>query len=230
MKKAVLVTGATGNLGSAVVKKFLDEGFRVAALDNPRSASKLKETENLRSFPVDLTDETMTAQVVEDVYAAFPVIEMGIFTVGGFAMGDLAGTGLEELDRMYRLNFITAYNIARHLFEKMAGQGAGGQMVFIGARPAQRPDQAGKMLAYSLSKSLVFRLAEVINSDGRNHGITASVIIPSVIDTPQNRQAMPDADFSRWVSPGAVAENIHHLITPAGKELRKTTLRVYGES
>ena len=230
MKRTVLVTGASGNLGGAVVKKFTGEGFQIAALDTPRSASRIKKSGELRSFPVDLMDEIAVKEVVHEVYATFGSIEMAVFTVGGFAMGNLPGSGLEDLDKMYRLNFVTAYNIARQVFIKMGEKEKGGQMVFIGTRPALHPDQAKDMIAYSLSKSLVFRLAEVINEEGKASGISASVVIPSTIDTPQNRAAMPDADFSKWVSPGDIAGNIFHLITPAGKKLRENIIKVYGDS
>jgi NAD(P)-dependent dehydrogenase (short-subunit alcohol dehydrogenase family) len=86
------------------------------------------------------------------------------------------------------------------------------------------------MLSYALSKSLVFRLAEVINEDGKGYGITASVIVPGTIDTPQNREAMPDADFTAWVTASEIADNIYHLSTPAGRQLRESIIKVYGES
>jgi NAD(P)-dependent dehydrogenase (short-subunit alcohol dehydrogenase family) len=230
MKSTVLITGASGNLGGAVLKKFLEEDYQVAALDTPRSAFKLEETERLRSYPIDLMDEQSVKELVKELYTAFGTIDMAVFTVGGFAMGNMAETGLADFDRMYRLNFVTAYNIARQVYAGMEKQEGGGQMVFIGSRPALHPEQAKDMIAYSLTKSLVFRLAEVINEEGRSRGISASVVIPSIIDTPQNRAAMPDADFSKWVSPQDIAENIFHLSTSAGRKLRESIIKVYGDS
>ena len=230
MRQTVLITGASGNLGAAVLEKFLEHDFQVAALYNSRSPEKSPVRENVRAFPVDLTDEHEVREVIKEVYAFSGNIDMAVFTVGGFALGKMVDTGIREFEKMYRLNFVTAYNIAREMFSEMEKQGHGGQMVFIGSRPALQPREAKNMIAYSLTKSLVFRLAEVINEEGKSRGISASVIIPSIIDTPLNRLAMPDADFSTWVTPREIAENIYHLSTPAGKKLRETIIKVYGDS
>jgi len=229
MKGTVLITGASGNLGGAVLNKFLDRGYRIAALDTPRSASMITETDRVKSFPVDLMDEQRVNEVVKEVYTAYGSIDMAVFTAGGFAMGNIVETGTDTFEKMYRLNFITAYTIARQLFIRIAKQD-GGQMVFIGSRPSLHPEQAKNMIAYSLTKSLLFRLAEVINEDGSEVNVRASVIIPGIIDTPQNRIAMPDADFTKWVSPTEIAENIYHLTTTAGRKLRESIIKIYGDS
>jgi len=226
----VLVTGASGNLGGAILEKFLEHDYQVAALDTPRSAEKAVVRENVRSFPVDLTDEHEVEDVVNEVYAFSGSIDMAVFTVGGFAMGNLVDTGQKEFDKMYLLNFVTAYNIARQVYSGMEKQEGGGQMVFIGSRPALQPGEAKNMIAYSLTKSLVFRLAEVINEEGKSRGISASVVVPSTIDTPLNRLAMPEAEFSTWVTPREIAENIYHLSTAAGSKLRENIIKVYGDS
>lgn len=230
MARTILITGASGNLGAAVLKKFTEHGFRVAAVDSHRSASRVLETETVKSYPADLLDEQAAEEMVSSVFSTFKEVEMGVFTVGGFAMGNLKKTTAVDFDKMYHLNFITAYNIARPLFLRMSAQEEGGQLVFIGSRPALRADLAKDMLAYSLSKSLVFRLAEVINEEGRGQNISASVIIPSIIDTPQNRAAMPDADFAKWVDPMEIAGKIYSLLSPEGKEFRGSIIKVYGES
>ena len=126
MKRTVLITGASGNLGGAVVRKFREKGFRIAALDSPKSAGKTEESGNIRSFPVDLMDEIGVEKAVEEVYAAFGKIEMAVLTVGGFAMGGISETGLKDFDKMYRLNFIATYTIARQLFLRMSKQKGGG--------------------------------------------------------------------------------------------------------
>ena len=155
---------------------------------------------------------------------------MAVLTAGGFAMGSLADTGREELDRLYRLNFLTAYHVARPVFLQMQKQDEGGQIVLIGSPPALHPGPAREMISYAFSKSLVFRLAEVINEEGKGSGITAPVIVPGIIDTPQNREAMPDADHRTWVTTEEIADNIFHLSTPAGRHLRESIMKVYGES
>ena len=230
MDRTILITGAAGNLGGALLQKFSAQGFRIAAVDSTRSASKIIETDRVKTFPADLLDEKVVEKTVYSIFSEFVHVEMAVFTVGGFAMGNLEETAAEDFDKMYRLNFLTAFNIARRVFLGMSRQGEGGQMVFIGSRPALHPDQAKDMIAYSLTKSMVFRLAEVINEEGGTKNIRASVVIPSIIDTPQNRASMPDSDFSKWVSPGEIAENVYHLSTEAGIKLRETIIKVYGDS
>lgn len=230
MSNTILITGASGNLGSAVLKKFLDNGFQVAALVSDRHGSKRKDTAKRKTFPLDLLDENRVQQTVRQVVEIFGGINMAVLTAGGFARGSMADTGEEELNEMYRLNFLTAYHAARQVFLQMQKQDGGGQVILIGSRPALHPGSAINMLSYALSKSLVFRLAEVINEDGKASGVTASVIVPGIIDTPHNRKAMPDADFTKWVPPSVIAENIYHLSTPAGKQLRESIIKVYGGS
>jgi NAD(P)-dependent dehydrogenase (short-subunit alcohol dehydrogenase family) len=105
-----------------------------------------------------------------------------------------------------------------------------GRLFLIGARPGLDMRDGVGMTAYALSKSLVFRLAELLNQEAKGTGVTATVIVPSVIDTPVNRAAMPDADYSRWVLPENIAELIHYHSTESAADLRETVLRIYGKS
>jgi len=230
MNKTILITGASGNMGGAVLKKFLENGFQIAALVSDKRTNNLKASANLKIFPLDLLNEDKVQKTIRQVVEIFGKIDMAVLTAGGFAIGGLADTGEEELNKMYRLNFLTAYHLARQVFLQMKQQENGGQIIFTGSRPALHPGSAGNMLSYALSKSLVFRLAEIINEDGKGYGITASVIVPGIIDTPQNREAMPDADFTSWVTASEIADNIFHLSTPAGRQLRESIIKVYGES
>jgi len=230
MNKTILITGATGNMGGAVLQKFLENDFQIAALVSDKRTNNLKASANLKIFPLDLLNEDKVQKTIRQVVEIFGKIDMAVLTAGGFAMGGLADTGEEELNKMYRLNFLTAYHLARQVFLQMKQQENGGQVIFTGSRPALHPGSAGNMLSYALSKSLVFRLAEIINEDGKGYGITASVIVPGIIDTPQNREAMPDADFTAWVRASEIADNIFHLSTPAGRQLRESIIKVYGES
>jgi NAD(P)-dependent dehydrogenase (short-subunit alcohol dehydrogenase family) len=230
MSKTILITGATGNLGGAVLNKFQDHDFQIAALVSERQANKLGTTARIKTFPLDLLDENQVQKAIGKAVEVFGGIDMAVLTVGGFALGSLADTGEDELNKLYRLNFLSAYHTARKVFLQMQTQEDGGQLIFTGSRPAMHPPSARGMISYAFSKSLVFRLAEVINEEGQGSGITATVIVPGTIDTPQNRAAMPDADFNAWVSVQDIADNIYHLSTPAGKQLRETILKVYGNS
>jgi NAD(P)-dependent dehydrogenase (short-subunit alcohol dehydrogenase family) len=230
MNKSVLITGAAGNLGKAVLQKFLQQDYRVAACVSDRHKGDISTTARVRTYPVDLSDEGRVQGTVSQIVHFFGDIEMAVLAAGGFAMGSLADTGREKLDKMYHLNFSTAYHMARQVFLQMRKQEGGGQIVFIGSRPALDPEAARAMISYAFSKSLVFRLAEVINAEGKKSGITASVIVPGIIDTPQNREAMPDADHSNWVSAMEIADNIFYLTTPAGRQLKESILKMYGGS
>ena len=150
-------------------------------------------------------------------------------TVGGFAMGSFAETDGEALRHMYSLNFETAYFLVRALLPKFEQQG-GGQFIFIGSRPALDPKAGKNLIAYSLSKSLVFHLAELVEAYGHDKGIRATVIVPSTINTPANRSAMPDADFSKWVSSDAIAETVAFLLSEAGQQVRQSVIKLYNEA
>jgi NAD(P)-dependent dehydrogenase (short-subunit alcohol dehydrogenase family) len=229
MEKTALVTGASGNLGKAVVDKLVGLDFRVAVLDRRKGTIKAGGPGRTLAYEVDLTDQTAVEAVIEKVYGHFGSVGFAVLTVGGFAMGKIAETGLDEMDRMYRLNFVTAYNVARPLIQRMERQ-KGGQIVFIGTRPGLEPERGGNMIAYTLSKSILFSLARLINGGSKTHGVHASIVVPGTMDTPENRSSMPDADFSKWVSPDEVAWNIIHLASPAGSRLRESILKVYGEA
>jgi NAD(P)-dependent dehydrogenase (short-subunit alcohol dehydrogenase family) len=230
MMEHILITGAAGGLGKKVTERFLENGYRVSALISKNGEPDFIKHEQLHVYQADLMDEEDARTVIQKAVDAAPGIEAGILLVGGFAMGPIQKTSLKEIEKMYRLNFVTAYNTARSLLEIMESQESGGQIIFIGARPVLDPEAARQMVAYTLSKSLIFKLAEVINAEGEKKGITASVVVPSIIDTPANRRAMPEADFSRWVTTEDIADNLLHLLTPAGRKLRKTVFRVYGDS
>lgn len=228
--KNLIITGAAGNLGRAVTEKFLVEGFRVHAIIAPDDNPGFMEHASLEVHRCDLMNESEAAGTVARITGTGERIDIAVLTVGGFAMGGLTETSVEDLDKMFRLNVITAFNVARPLFEHMEEQGSGGQIVLIGARPGMEAGAARNMVAYALSKSLIFRLSEVINQSGKKHGITSTVVVPSTIDTPHNRKAMPDADHSSWVTPQAIAGNIFHLSTPSGRVLRETVLKVYNDA
>ncbi len=227
--KHIVITGANGSLGTEVARRFLERGDSVSAIVSQRAPEDYLTHDRLESYRADLTDEEATRSVIEEIRRRGQV-DAAVLTVGGFGMGTLEKTSLSGFEKMYRLNFVTAYNSTRPLVSMMKEQPEGGQIIYVGARPGLDPSAAPKMVGYSLSKSLVFRLAEVVNEEGEPHRVTASVVVPSIIDTPGNRKAMPGADFSRWVTPEEIATHILHLVTPAGKKLRRTVLKVYGES
>lgn len=227
MSKSVLVTGASGNLGGAVTQKLLSDGFKIFTTSVPND--KAPTDERIHTKVVDLFDENDCAAYLKEITGQGNDIQAGILLVGGFAMGSIAETGIDAMDKMIRLNFYTAFSMAKPLFDHFEKQG-GGQIILIGARPALKPAQGKQAVAYALSKSLIFHLAELINESGRDKNIRASVVVPSTIDTVPNRQSMPDADFSKWVPADKIADVISFLLTDSGSMLRETVVKVYNQA
>ncbi len=229
MIKTILVTGANGNLGTAVVQHLHSQGHRICATVGSGGLPPDFTKMTLDARSVNLTDEAASEQYIEEITRQYPDLSAAVLLVGGFDMGNIAATGGEAIDRQITLNFKTVYFIVRPLMEFFEKRG-GGQFILIGARPALSPQAGQNLVAYALSKSLVFQLAEIINASGKNKGITAAVLVPSTIDTQANRRAMPDADFSKWVKAEDIARTIAFVLTDAGATLREAVLKVYNES
>ena len=228
MKKNVLITGASGNLGKASVEKFLKEGYNVIATVSP--GKSLRYGDNVKTYEVDLTNESAVASVIEQIIGDYSTLDAALLLVGGFAIGSIEKTDGALIKKMFALNFETAYYVARPVFQQMLKQSDGGRIVLVGSRPALNPKDGKNTVAYSLSKSLIFRLAEILNAEGASKNVTSSVIVPSIIDTPENRSAMPDSDFSKWVKPEDIADTMHYVCSPSGQALRETVLKVYNKS
>lgn len=228
--KTVIVTGASGNLGQAVVKKFLDEEYHVVGTTIPNDPVPLDfPVSNFEKAVVNLLDEENSRQFVESVITRHGSIDAAVLTVGGFAMGKIADTKTEDILKQYKLNFETAYNVARPVFSHMIKQN-NGRIFLVGSRPGINTKHSKGMVAYGLSKSLIFRLAELMNDEAGGANVVTSVLVPSTIDTPQNRKSMPDADFSKWVTPEAIAEIIYFHCTSAANVLRQPLIKVYNKA
>lgn len=206
--QSVIVTGSSGNLGRAVVQKFLDEKWQVSGTVIPGDNIDLAITNNsFKKVVADLMNEEAASETIQTVIQQGN-INAAVLTVGGFAMGSIAETKTSDIAKQYKLNFETAYNIARPVFMQMLKQGSG-RIFLIGSQPGKDMQNSKGMTAYGLSKSLVFRLAELMNAEAKDTDVITCVVIPSTIDTPQNRKAMPDADFSKWVTPEKLATLIY---------------------
>jgi len=228
--KTSIVTGASGNLGQAVVKKFLTEGYYTIGTIIPNDPVTIDiKDKNFEAVIVDLMSEEGSQKFVESVIAKQNTIDAAVLTVGGFAMGKIGETKTADVYKQYKLNFETAYNVARPVFNQMMKQGEG-RIFIIGSRPGSDMHNSKGMVAYGLAKSLIFRLAELMNDEAKGHNVVVSVIVPSTIDTPQNRQGMPEADFDKWVKPEAIAEVIHFYCTQAASVIREPVIKVYNNS
>ncbi len=229
MKKTILITGANGNLGKAVVNLLHEQGYTICAVVG-RSVlpEDFKEkVSDIRS--VNLMDEKETENYIQEITRLYPDISAALLLAGGYATGDIAATDESALDQQISLNFKTAYFTARpllHFFEKNGG----GRFIFVGARPALSPVAGKGAIAYSLAKSMIFHLAGLINATGKGKRIAAHTIVPSLIDTPPNRKAMPEADFSKWVIPEDIAAAISFLLTDSAAALREGVLKLYNEA
>ncbi len=227
--KTAIVTGASGNLGLAVVKKFLAEGYRVIGTLVPNDPVGIDiKDKNLETAIVDLMDEKNAEDFVADVVSRHKSIDAAVLTVGGFAMGKIVDTKTSDILKQYKLNFETAYNTARPIFTSMMKQGAG-RIFLIGSRTGIDMHNSKGMIAYGLAKSLIFRLAELMNDEAKGHDVVTTVIAPSTIDTPQNRKSMPNADFSKWVRPETIADVIYFYCTDNAAVIREPVVKVYGE-
>ncbi len=228
--KTVILTGANGNLGIAVTKELLEKGYCViATVANDAGRQDLESNERLDVRVVNLTNEEETYRFVESGINKYEKIDAAILLVGGFAMGDISITTGADLQKQFSLNFETAYYVTRPLFKHMK-QNNDGRIIFIGARPALTAAQGAGLLAYSLSKSLLFRLAEYLNEEAKGKNISVSVIVPSTIDTPLNRKNMPDANPANWVSPLQLAQTLEFLVSDKSSAMRETVLKVYNNT
>lgn len=228
--KTVIVTGASGNMGQAVVKKFLSEGYRVigTAVPNDPVAMDIDDP-NFKKVVVDLMNEEDSEKFVRSVAEEYKTVDVVVATVGGFAMGSIAETKTADISKQYRLNFETAYNIARPAFMQMMQQQCG-RIFLVGSRPGYHAKHSKGMVAYGMGKSLIFRLAQLMNDEAKGHDVVTTVLIPSTIDTPQNRKSMPNADFSSWVTPEAIADTVLFYSSSAASALREPVLKLYNNA
>ena len=225
MAKNIFITGATGNLGKATVDYLKKQGYQLIGTTRP---GKFSESDNIDLFECDLTDETSVSNCFEQIKSKYDELYGAVLLAGGFGMGNILDSSKEDILNMYHLNFMTAYLTSRECIKWMNEKG-GGQIIFTGAKPALEGGGSA-LLPYALSKSSVIQLADLINANDELKNIRASVIVPSVIDTPPNRESMPDANFDDWVKPIKIAQNIGYLLSETANTLRGTVLKIYANS
>jgi len=225
--KTILITGANGNLGTAAVKKLLDEGYAVIGVDSANTHLEFALSNAHFTFhTVNLLDETEAAGFIDTIIKQYGKIDGALLLVGGFAMGTIETITGTDIRKMYALNFETAYFIARPLFLHMK-QYNYGRLVFVGSRPALQAEQGKDALAYSLTKAMLFKLADFINASAKGTNVTASVLVPSTIDTAINRKSMPDANYDDWVKPEQLADILEFICSDKGSSIREAVYKGY---
>ena len=224
--REAVVTGGTGALGTAVVGRLVSAG---ATVHVPVYAA-----EELEGFPYRNHDavklyEGLDLGVEEDVaklYRAVPWLYASIHVAGGFDMGPITSTSLETWEHLMRLNATTCFLCCREAVKTMSERE--GRVVNVAARPVMVP--TGQMTAYSASKAAVAALTLSLADELSGSSIWVNAIVPSIIDTPDNRAAMPDASFDAWPKPEQIADTIAFLASPQNTVTRGALVPVYGRS
>jgi NAD(P)-dependent dehydrogenase (short-subunit alcohol dehydrogenase family) len=207
--KHVVVTGGRGALGTSVVEVLRARGATVHLADLPE---------------VDTTNEA----AVTRWFASVPAPLASIQLVGGFAMAPLVDTSAADLERMWRLNTLSCFLACREAARAMRAAGSGGRLVNVAARPVLQP--VAGMTAYVASKASVAAITQALAVELAGDRILVNAIVPSLIDSPANRAAMPNADFSGWPKPAQIAETIAFLASEDNALTSGTLVPVYGRA
>ena len=217
----VVITGSTGALGEAVVEVFRSAGavlhlpIREPAGSGPSGAQVVGG--------VDLTDEA----AVQTFYASLPGLWASVHLAGGFRAASIAETSLADLEHLFRLNLVTTFLCCREAARAMR-RGDGGRIVNVGARVSEVP--ASGMAAYTVSKAGVAALTRSLATELKPAGVLVNAVLPSIIDTPANRQAMPKADHDHWPKADEIARTILWLAAPENVLTSGALVPVYGRA
>ena len=231
-QKVALITGATGGVGEVVSAHMAKAGYRLTLTarsedDLTALVSKLEiPKERVMTHTADLTNSESVQKLVEAVEARWGGVDILVNIAGGWRGGKPLGEVTDdEWDATLRLNLHTAFLVNRAVLPHMVEKGWG-RIINFSSKAAVSPGP--RQAAYNVAKAGVISLTESIAAEYRRKGIAANAILPSIIDTPANRTAMPDADFSRWVRPEELAKLILFLCTEEGGSLNGASVPMYG--
>ena len=233
-RNVIVVTGAAGNLGLAVAQAFAQQGAHLALLDlNAEGIARTIEScsgqASAQAFACNLVDRASVEAAISDAMTAFGRIDVLANIAGGFTMGPLVqNTEDRDWDFMMNLNARSVLNTCRAVIPLMLENDDGGHIINVSARAAVAGK--GRMGPYCASKAAVLTLTESIAAENRLDNINVNCILPGTIDTPQNRQSMPEADFARWVPPEALADVVLFLASAAARCVTGAAIPVYGQS
>ncbi len=230
MTSTAIVTGGTGGLGTAVVSRLLDDGWRVVVpWVFEHELDRVERRPGLELIEADLFEHDSVASVVALGAGSWEAPLRGlVHLVGGFASGGrVHETPVDEFERQFRLNLRATYLMTAAVIEPMLAAG-NGSIVCVGTRAALQPFSGAA--GYIASKAAVIAFAAAVAVEYRNDGLRCNSILPSVIDTPANRAATPDADFGRWVKPSEIAGVIAHLLSDDASPTSGAAIPVYGRA
>jgi NAD(P)-dependent dehydrogenase (short-subunit alcohol dehydrogenase family) len=232
--KSIAVTGAAGNLGSAVIRKLIDASAHLILIDHGKDKldvlfpELMGSPEHMIFKGIDVTDIDQVNLVFSQAYERFSRLDVLVNTVGGYWGGTpLHETKNESWERMFGLNARPVFTLAQAIVPYML-RSRSGRIINVAARAGLQG--GANMAAYSAAKSAVIRLTESLAAELKNEGITANCVLPGTIDTPENRKERPNADFSRWVSPDEIADVILFLASDSAQAITGATIPVYGMS
>jgi len=218
----VLITGASGGLGTAVCQEFLASGAKVIGVDRG-----WKTTAPFATISADVSTAEGCESMVKQALEHGPLDAL-VHLVGGFAGGSgVAETSDETWDKMMNINLRAAFCCIRAALKPMQAAGRG-RIVAVGTRMAVEPSP--NFAAYAVSKAALVALIRTVAAEGQNFGVTANVILPSTIDTPANRAAMPKVDFSRWVKSGSIAKLLVFMASDAAADTSGAVIPIYGRA
>lgn len=229
--QTVVVTGAAGNLGRAVVEVFAAGGacLVLVGLRYEKLAERFGRDNDRQLFvAADLSRQTEASAVADAAIARFGHIDVLCNLAGGFRMGErVHETSDEAWNLLFDVNARSLLHMVRAVVPRMLANG-GGRIVNVGAHAAQKG--VANMGAYCASKAAVIRLTEAMAAELRDLRINVNCVLPTILDTPENRRAMPDADSSRWVAPADLARIIVFLASPAARAIHGAAIPVTGLS
>ena len=229
--KVAVITGGTGNLGQAVVSAFLDAGATVVVpYRSEASFATLRarvgdDGGRLHGQQVDVTDEAAVARFVDAVLAEHKRIDYLLNLVGGYEGGKFLESDLDQWDRLFQLNVRPTLVCTRTVLPPLVAQGSG-RVITVGARTALEP--ASGSTAYAAAKATVVAMTQAIAREVRTTGVTVNCVVPSTLDTEENRQSMK-GDPSRWVRPEQVAALMLYLCSDAAAAINGAVIPVYGQ-
>ena len=228
-ERTVLITGATGAVGGAVVAAMLEAGWNVVATwVVPEERERIEDREGLELVQADLLHEHEVREAVTQAAFGPGGLRAVVNLVGGYSAGaPLHETSLEDFEKLFRLNLRPTFLVTRAAAPYMLDAG-GGSIVCVSARAAVQP--FGGAVGYISSKAAVLAFAQAVAADYRDQGVRCNAVLPSVVDTPANRKAQPDADHSRWVAPAEIAGVIRFLCSDESAPVSGAAVPVYGRA